>query len=69
MGTLIVLLWACWLLLIIGQIAISDAGVSVSCLLQESDRLRVYASQNAEQACLPISFRAVGFLKINIFFS
>jgi|GEM_PF-5755394 len=61
MGTLTVLLRVCWLLLIIWQITISDAGVSVSCLLQESDRLRVYASQNAEQACLPIFFRDVGF--------
>lgn len=51
MGTLIVLLWACWLLLNIGQIAISDAGVLVSCLLHESDGLCVYAGQDAKQAC------------------
>ena len=48
MGTLIVLLWTCWFLLIIGQIAISDAGVLVSCLLQEPDSLRVYAGQSAK---------------------
>lgn len=48
MGTLIVLLWACWLLLIIGQITISDAGVLVKCLLQEPGGFRVYASQGAE---------------------
>lgn len=32
MGALTVTLWACWLLLIIGQITISDAGVLVTCL-------------------------------------
>jgi len=48
MGALTVTLRACWLLLIIGQIAISDASVLVSCLLQESDGLRVYAGQDAK---------------------
>lgn len=60
-GILIVLLWTCWLLLIIGQIAISDAGVFVPCLLQEPDSLRVYAGQDAKQACSSIFFRDVGF--------
>lgn len=48
MGTLTVLLWACWLPLIIGQIAISDAGVLVSCLPQKPGGFRIYASQDAE---------------------
>lgn len=48
MGTLIVLLRACWLPLIIGQIAISEAGALVLCLPQQPDSLRVYASQDAE---------------------
>ena len=61
MGTPTMLLRACWLLLIIGQIAISDASVLVSCLLQESDGLCVYAGQDAEHTCLLIFFRAVGF--------
>lgn len=61
MGTLTVLLWACWFLLIIGQIAISDAGVLVTCLPQEPGGFRIYASQDAEQTCLSIFFRAVGF--------
>ena len=61
MGALIVLLRVCGLLLIIRQIAISDAGVLVSCLLQGSDGLRVYAGQDAQQACLSIFFRDVGF--------
>lgn len=61
MGTLIVLLWACWLLLIIGQIAISETGASVPCLPQLPDSLRVYAGQDAKQACLLIFFRDVGF--------
>lgn len=61
MGTLIVLLWACWLLLIIGQITISDAGVLALYLPQEPDSLRVYAGQSAKQACSSIFFRVVGF--------
>ena len=61
MGTLIVLLRACWLLLITGQIAISDAGVLALYLPQEPDSLRVYASQDAEQTCLSIFLRGVGF--------
>ena len=61
MGTLTVLLWACWFLLIIGQIAISDAGVLVTCLPQKPGSLRIYAGQDAEQTCLSIFFRAVGF--------
>lgn len=69
MGALTVLLWACWILLIIGQIAISDAGVLVLCSPQEPDSLRVYAGQDAKQACSSIFFRNVGFQKINIFFS
>lgn len=48
MGALIVLLWACWLLLITGQIAISDAGVLASCLPQKPGGFRIYASQGAE---------------------
>lgn len=60
-GTLGVLLWTCWLLLIIRQIAISDAGVLVPCLLQEPGGFRVYANQGAEQACVSIVFRGVGF--------
>lgn len=59
-GTLGVLLWTCWFLTIIGQIAISDAGVLATCLLQEPGGFRVYASQDAEQACMPIVFRGVG---------
>lgn len=61
MGTLIVLLWACWLLLNIGQIAISDAGVLVLYLPQEPDALRVYAGQYAKQTFSSIFCRAVGF--------
>ena len=61
MGTLIVLLWACWLLLMIGQITISDAGVLALYLPQEPDSLRVYAGQDTERACLLIFFRDVGF--------
>lgn len=61
MGTLTVLLWACWFLLIIGQIAISDAGVLVTCLPQEPGGLHVCASQGAEKTCLSIFFRDVGF--------
>lgn len=61
MGTLTVLLRVCWLPLIIGQIAISDAGVLVTCLLQEPGGFRVYASQGAEQTCLSIFLRNVGF--------
>lgn len=48
MGALTVPLWACWLLLIIGQITISDAGVFVPYLLQEPGGFRVCASQDAE---------------------
>ena len=48
MGALTVTLRACWLLLIIGQITISDAGVLVTCLPQEPGGFRVYASQGAE---------------------
>ena len=48
MGTPTVPLWACWLLLIIGQIAISDVGVLVSCLPQKPGGFHVYASQGAE---------------------
>mgnify|MGYP000850671915 CR=1 FL=1 len=66
MGTLIVLLWVywlllCWLLLIIGHIAISDAGVLVPCLPQQPGSLRVYAGQDTKHACLLIFFRDVGF--------
>lgn len=61
MGTLNMLLCACWLLVHIGQIAISDAGVLATCLLQEPGGFRVYASQGAEQACLSIFLRGVGF--------
>lgn len=61
MGTLTVTLRACWLLLIIGQITISDAGVLVTCLLQEPGGFRIYASQGAEKTCLSIFFRDVGF--------
>ena len=42
-------LWICWLLLIIGQITISDAGVFVPYLLQEPDNLHVYAGQDAQR--------------------
>lgn len=48
MGTLTVPLRACWLPLIIRQIAIPDAGVLVTCLLQEPGGFRIYASQGAE---------------------
>ncbi len=48
MGTPAVPLRVCWLLLIIGQIAISDAGVLVLYLPQESDSLHVYAGQGAK---------------------
>lgn len=48
MGTPTVPLWACWLPLIIGQIAILDAGVLVTCLFQEPGGFRIYASQGAE---------------------
>mgnify|MGYP001738197838 FL=1 len=48
MGTLTVLLRACWFLMIIGQITISDAGVFVPYLLQEPGGFRIYASQGAE---------------------
>lgn len=66
MGALTVTLWACWLLLrwillIIGHIAISEAGALVPCLPQQPDSLRVYAGQDAQQACLSIFFRDVGF--------
>lgn len=61
MGTPTVPLRVYWLLLIIRQITISDAGVLVSCLLQESDGLRVYAGQYAKQTFSSIFFRAVGF--------
>ncbi len=61
MGALTVTLRACWLLLIIGQITISDAGVFVPYLLQELGGFRVYAGQDAEQAFLSIFFRGVGF--------
>ncbi len=61
MGTPTVLLRVCWLLLITGQIAIFEAGVLVSCLLQESDGLYIYAGQDTEHTCLSIFFRDVGF--------
>ena len=61
MGALTVLLRVCGLLLIIRQIAISDAGVLVLCSPQEPDTLCVYASQDAKQACLSIFFRDVVF--------
>ena len=61
MGTLIVLLWACWLLLMIGQITISDAGVLALYLPQEPDSLRVYAGQDVKHACFLIFFRDVEF--------
>ena len=48
MGTLTVLLRVCWLPLIIGQITIPDAGVLVTCLLQEPGGFRIYAGQGAE---------------------
>ena len=63
MGTPTVPLRVCGLLLIIGQIAISGAGVLGSCLLQEPGSVSVYAGQDAKQACLPIFFRDVGLLK------
>ena len=47
MGTLT--LRVCWLLLIIGQITISGAGVFVPYLLQEPDNLHVYAGQDAQR--------------------
>ena len=61
MGALTVTLRASWLLLIIGQITISDAGVFVPYLLQEPDNLHVYAGQDVKHACFLIFFRAVGF--------
>lgn len=61
MGALTVLLRACGLLLIIRQIAISDAGVLVLCSPQEPDGFHIYAGQGAKQACLSIFFRDVGF--------
>lgn len=61
MGTPTVPLRVYWLLLITGQIAISDASALVSCLLQESDGLYIYAGQDTEHTCLLIFFRAVGF--------
>lgn len=61
MGAPTVLLRVCWLLLIIGQIAISEAGALVPCLPQQPDSLRVYAGQSAKQACSSIFFRDVGF--------
>lgn len=61
MGTLTVPLRACWFLLIIGQIAISSAGVLVTYLPQEPGGLHVCASQGAEQACASIVFQDVGF--------
>lgn len=51
----------CWLLLIIGQIAIFETDALAPCLPQEPDSLRVYAGQDAEHTCLLIFFRAVGF--------
>ena len=53
MGTLAVPLrvyWflLCWLLLIIRQIAIFDAGVLVSCLPQQPGGLRVSTGQGAK---------------------
>ena len=59
-GTLTVLLWSCWLLLIIGQIAISDAGVLVPCLPQDFGDAHVCACQGDEQACLSVFLRDVG---------
>ncbi len=66
MGAPTVLLWVywfllCWLLLIIGQIAISEAGALVPCLPQQPGGICVYTGQDAKQACSSISFRAVGF--------
>lgn len=61
MGTPTMLLRVCWLPLIIGQIAISDAGVMASCLPQKPGGFHVCASQDAEQTCLSIFFRDVGF--------
>lgn len=61
MGTLTVLLRACWLPLIIRQIAISSAGVLVTYLPQEPGGLHVCASQGAEKTCLSIFLRDVGF--------
>lgn len=49
MGALTVLLRACWIPLIIGQIAIFEAGALVPCLPQLPDGLRVYAGQDAKQ--------------------
>lgn len=48
MGTPTVTLRACWLLLIIGKIAISDVGVLVSYLPQEPGGFHVYAGQGTE---------------------
>lgn len=61
MGTPTMLLRACWLPLIIGQIAISDAGVMASCLPQQPGSLSVYAGQGAEQTFSSIFCRDVGF--------
>lgn len=61
MGTPTVLLWACWLLLIIGQIAISEAGALAPCLPQQPGSLSVYAGQGAEQTFSSIFCRDVGF--------
>ena len=59
-GTLSVLLRACWLLLIIRQIAISGVGFLVPCLPQDFDDPHVCAGQGDEQACLSIFLRDVG---------
>ena len=61
MGTPTVLLWVCWLPLIIRQIAISSAGVLVTYLPQEPGGFRVYAGQDVKHACFLIFFRDVGF--------
>lgn len=63
MGTLTVLLRACWLPPIIGQIAISDAGVLVSCLPQEPNGIRIYASQGAEKLVYRFSSEMLDFKK------
>lgn len=63
MGTLTVLLRACWLPLIIGQIAIPDAGVLVTCLLQEPGGFRIYASQGAEKLVYRFSSEMLDFKK------
>lgn len=61
MGTLIVRLRVYGLLLIIGQIAISEAGALAPCLPQQPDNLHVCAGQDTERTCLLIFFRDVGF--------